>query len=193
MLFRDESQSQRALIEVQTWVRNYLEKHDSQDEVLGVERTVSTKTEHLTISGRIDRIDRRDGEVVVVDYKTGRGELTDDDARTSMTLAIYADSIHRSMRQECYRVELHHLPTSTVASHRHSPESLARHLGRADAIGVEISQAQHLVTEGGDPEHHFPAQPGPLCGWCDYWSICEVGRAATTQREPWAGVDEKFE
>lgn len=194
-LFRDLEQSSRARDLVRGWVRTYLDKHSDRDDpsitVRGVERTVSTTTEHLTISGRIDRIDERAGEIVVVDYKTGRGELTDDDARTSMTLAIYADAIRRSLRHECHQVELHHLPTGTVASHRHTPEGLARHLGRADAIGVELRDAVRAHAENpGDADQNFPARTGGLCGWCDFWSICPEGQAASTQRETWAGVDD---
>lgn len=190
-LFRDVEQSERARERVRDWVRTYLDRHPERDDptmtVRGVERTVSTTTEHLTISGRIDRIDQRADEIVVVDYKTGRSALSDDDARTSMTLAIYADAVRRSLRHECHRVELHHLPSGTVASHQHTPESLARHLGRADAIGLEIRDA--LRSEQPEQER-FPAAPGRLCGWCDFWTICAEGQAATTAQEPWVGVDD---
>ena len=65
--------------------------------------------------GRVDRIDDRAGEgVVVVDYKTGRSVLTVDDARTSLALAVYAAAAARTLRRPCTRVELHHLPTGEV-------------------------------------------------------------------------------
>lgn len=195
-LFRDEMQSGWALERVRQWVRTYLDKQPAR-EVRGVERTVSTMTAHLTISGRVDRIDEREGRIVVVDYKTGRGELTDDDARVSRTLAIYADAVRRTLRHECFDVELHHLPTSTIARHRHTAESIARHLARADEIGVELKAAveQHAaeIGAGADADSLFPATAGPLCGWCDFWTICQVGQAATARREPWAGVDESLQ
>ncbi len=55
------------------------------------------------------------GELVVVDYKTGRHVLTVDDARTSLALALYALAAERVMRRPCRRVELHHLPTGNGA------------------------------------------------------------------------------
>jgi RecB family exonuclease len=191
-LFRDPQQSTDARERVRAWVRGYLDKHagDASTEVRGVERTISTMTEHLNISGRIDRIDERGGRFVVIDYKTNRGELSEEDARVSRTLAIYADSVRRSLRQPCHDVELHHLPTGTIARHTHTDESLARHLGRADEIGLEIRDATRALEQGGDADRLFPATPGPLCGWCDYRSLCPTGAAATPERDPWVGVDE---
>ncbi len=56
------------------------------------------------MSGRIDRLDDRrgadgSGELVVVDYKTGRHVLTTDDARTSLPLALYALAAERVLRR----------------------------------------------------------------------------------------------
>jgi hypothetical protein len=71
---------------------------------------------------------------VIVDYKTGRTGLGPDDARGSRALALYAYAAERLFRRRTRRVELHHLPTGTVAAHEHTEESLgpARPAGRAD-------------------------------------------------------------
>ena len=53
-------------------VERYVETLDPTEEPLGVERTVGDGTPRLALSGRIDRLDRRGDELVVVDYKTGR-------------------------------------------------------------------------------------------------------------------------
>ncbi|MCW2644119.1 MAG: hypothetical protein JWP07_228, partial [Pseudonocardiales bacterium] len=79
--FRDDAQAARARATAGQWVQRYLdERVDADVEPVGVERTVGTTTTRLALSGRVDRIDERDGELVVVDYKTGRREFTDDDA-----------------------------------------------------------------------------------------------------------------
>ena len=72
------------------YVEAYLEGVDPRAEPVGRERTVSVRTEHAALSGRVDRIDDRPEGLVVVDYKTGRAPLTVDDARGSLALAIYA-------------------------------------------------------------------------------------------------------
>src|SRR5204863_1563528 len=99
---------------------------------------VAVKTGTLALSGRVDRIDRRGEDLVIVDYKTGRAELSSDDARGSRALALYAYATERVFRRRCRKVELHHLPTGTVAAHEHTEQSLSRHLGRAEATAADI-------------------------------------------------------
>ncbi len=118
--YRDESQQRSAFRRALDWLDAYLVGIDPADEPVGVERTVAARTPTLALSGRIDRLDRRGDELVVVDYKTGRRPLTDDDARGSRALALYAYATERTMRRRCRRVELHHLPTGTVLSHEHT-------------------------------------------------------------------------
>ena len=130
-------------------------------------------------------------ELVIVDYKTGRSGLDADDARGSQALALYAYAAERVFRRPCRRVELHHLPTGTVAAHEHTEESLERHLGRAAAIAEEASAADAPWRGGlssraedaaqGDADAIeaidavFPPSPGPMCSWCDVRRHCPAG------------------
>jgi hypothetical protein len=185
---------------------------DPHDEPLGVERTVATRTDRIAVSGRIDRLDARGPELVVVDYKTGRHVLTSDDARGSLALAIYAVAASRVLRRPCRRVELHHLPSGEVAVWEHTDESLARHLRRAEGIAEEAAAADeaYKAIAGGRPptgagivrvprprdgevdhgpyDEVFPPRPGPLCSWCDFARHCPEGREAAPRKEPWAAL-----
>jgi hypothetical protein len=58
----------------------YVAEH-AGDAPVSRERTLGTLTENVTVSGRIDRIDERDGEFVIVDYKTGSSIPTTADAK----------------------------------------------------------------------------------------------------------------
>lgn len=131
------------------------------------------------------------GGLVVVDYKTGRHLLTVDDARSSLPLALYALAAARVMRRPCFRVELHHLPTGRVLAWEHTPQSLARQLGRAEDIAGECARADDRYRDpaGDRGDATFPPQPGPRCGWCDYRAHCPEGSAAATGRRPWNGLD----
>src|SRR6185312_1719527 len=87
-------------------VERYTATLDPATEPLGVERTVGARTEQIVLSGRVDRLDERrepggDRVLAVVDYKTGRRPLTQDDARTSMPLALYALAAARMFRTVC--------------------------------------------------------------------------------------------
>ena len=194
--YRDDAQERDAYRRALGWLESYVGGLEPDAEPVGVERVVAVKTAVLAFNGRADRIDSRPGpegpELVIVDYKTGRSGLDADDARGSQALALYAYAAERVFRKPCRRVELHHLPTGTVAAHDHTPESLARQVSRAEETARDILAAERAVANGADPDEAFPATPGPRCGWCDYRRICPTG-AQTPGKDPWAAVDRPTE
>lgn len=190
--YRDEEQERAIFRHALDWLESYVDTLSPEDEPVGVERVVAVKTAVLAFNGRADRIDSRPGpdgpELVIVDYKTGRAGLDADDARGSQALALYAYAAQRVFRRPCRRVELHHLPSGTVAAHEHTEESLARQVSRAEATARDITAAERAVADGGDPDQAFPVTPGPGCSWCDYRRTCPAGAEATA-KEPWAAVE----
>ncbi len=170
----------------QGWVSDYIAEIDTTIEPVGLERWVSAPVGKIVAEGRVDRIDERDGEVVIVDYKTGRSALTTDDARGSQALALYVLAARRTLRRPCTRVELHHLPSGTVAAWEHTDESLTRHQSRAEEAAEEIQLATDTLKAGGDPDVLFPVQVGRQCSWCDFRRSCPEGQAAGPAAEPWA-------
>ncbi|MBK5306515.1 MAG: PD-(D/E)XK nuclease family protein [Frankiaceae bacterium] len=187
--FTDEAQADRHREHAGDMVARYVAALDPHDEPVGVERTVATRTGALAVSGRVDRVDRRGDELVVVDYKTGRSVLTVDDARGSLALALYALACERTLRRTCTAVELHHLPTGRVARFDHTQESLARHLSRAEAIGAEAVAAAEALRAGGDADELFPPRVSRVCGWCDFVRTCPAGLAAAgAPKKPWDGL-----
>jgi RecB family exonuclease len=97
--FRDDEQADRWRARAAGWLTDYVTELDPADEPVGTERTVGATTERLALSGRIDRIDSRGDELVVVDYKTGRVPSTADEARGSPALAIYVLGVRRTLRR----------------------------------------------------------------------------------------------
>jgi RecB family exonuclease len=207
--FRDDAQADQWRGRAAAMTASYAAGLDPDDEPVGVERTVSTATHGMALSGRVDRIDLRgsdDGgdELVIVDYKTGRRPLTDDDARSSLALAVYVVAARRTLRRRSRRVELHHLPSGTVAAFEHSEESLDRHLRRAEEIAHDASAADTVWREELAPRAEdaavgdadaieaidavLPPVVGPMCAWCDFRQQCPEGRAASESLQPWAGL-----
>jgi putative RecB family exonuclease len=186
--FRDPDQSALWCHRTRQWVESYVTELDPDDEPLGVERTISAKTARLAISGRADRIDDRDGELVIVDYKTGRRPLGRDDARNSLALAMYAIGARRIFRRPCRKVELHHLPTGTIAAAEHTDATLERHIDRAEARAQDIVAATDAYASGAAADQVFPPAPGPGCSWCDVRRHCPQGRRASIERRSWDGL-----
>lgn len=188
--FRDGEQSLVWRRRMRGAVTAYLGGVDPDARPMGIERTVSFLSGDLRVTGRLDRLDDRDGELVVVDYKTSRVAPTDDDARTSLPLALYAAAVWKMFRRRTLRVELHHVPSGTVAAHEHTPESLARKVEQARSIARDARRADLDFAERGEGSDLFPPRPGPLCGWCDLRAHCPEGRAAAPEQSDWAALEE---
>jgi putative RecB family exonuclease len=186
--FRDPHQSERSRRMVRNWVGDYATSLDPALEPRGVERTVAMRTERLAASGRVDRIDERDGALVIVDYKTGRRTTTENDARSSLALALYAVGAQRTLRAPCTRVELHHLPSGEVSSWEHTPQSLERHVRRAEAIAEDIETALVAVASGASAEEVFVPVTGSQCSWCDFRRHCPQGQQAAPGKTSWAAL-----
>jgi RecB family exonuclease len=188
--FRDADQSVRWRDRSRGQVATYLADVDARTQPLGIERTVSLKTQTLALQGRIDRLDDRPEGLTVVDYKTSRVAPTEDDARTSLPLALYAAAVWKMFRRRCVRVELHHVPTGGVVVHEHTPESLRRKLEEAESIARDARAAEEDYAELGAESTRFPARVGPLCQWCDFRAHCPAGQAYGAEKSGWAALDE---
>ena len=189
--FRDDEQSVAVRGRAAAWVEEYLAKLDPGLAPVGVERTVTAHTSTLVITGRADRIDQApDGSLAVVDYKTGRHVPTEADAAGSLALAAYAVGARRTIRRPCHRVELHHLPTGTVAVAEHSAASLAAAVDEAQALGAQAASADAAHAAGRTGDDVFPPAPGGRCSWCDFRRHCPQGRAAAPERRPWDGLSD---
>jgi RecB family exonuclease len=177
-------------------VHAYVAHLDPRDEPLGVERKVAMIHAGVALEGRVDRIDERttdDGEreIVIIDYKTGRHVLDVYDARASLALAVYAAAAARTLRRPCRRVELHHLPSGTVAVWEHTPDSIDRHLGRAADIAAECAAADEAFRAGlkaAEVDRVFPPNVSSACSYCDFVRQCPEGRAGGYLREPWSAL-----
>jgi len=193
--FRDDAQAALYRERARGWVADYVERHavtdapEPQGDPVGRERWLSAPVGTIVAEGRADRLDERDGEIVVVDYKTGRRVPDTEDVRRSPALALYALAVHRVLRRPCRRVELHHLPSGTVAAADHDEDSLAAHRARAEASATGLAEAaEEWEAAPRRTEDLFPPAPGPRCGACDVRRHCPEGRAAAPPDAAWAGL-----
>jgi len=138
----------------------YVASVDPHDEPVGIERTVAVKTETLAVSGRVDRIDMRGAEAVVVDYKTGRHK-TDKQLREDIQLSLYqmgareAWGLPGSAQSYYYVLENEKVPVE------HTEDELQR-------VRTAVTEiADGILAQDFDPT------PSPdICAVCDYRIIC---------------------
>jgi RecB family exonuclease len=189
--FRDDRQAAAYRARARDWVADYVTEMLDRDEpdeepAVGLERWVSVSTGRVVAEGRVDRIDRRGDELVIVDYKTGRHRPTPADVAASPALALYAVATERTLRRTCRQVELHHLPSGEVAGWRHDEASLAAHVRRAEETAGELAAAGDALAAGADPDALFPARPAPRCAGCPMRRSCPEGRAVGPEAQAWA-------
>jgi RecB family exonuclease len=186
--YRDQQQEDRFRGRARDMVGGYLVRVDPRREPVGIERMVGLRTHGVALYGRVDRIDRRGDELVVIDYKTGRQPPDEAAVRGSLQLAVYVAAVQATLGARCVRAELHHLPSARVARTDFAAGTLARQLDRAARLAREAVAAERALTAGvtgGDP---FPPRTGAWCGWCPFLQHCPTGQAVAVGYPPWAGL-----
>ena len=187
--FRDDEQSERWRATAAVQTAAYAERLDAANQPLGIERSVALRTPSMVLNGRVDRLDDREGELVVVDYKTSRRPPEPGEARTSLALGFYATAVAAMFRRDCRRVELHHVPSGEVVVHQHTPESLSRKVAEAESIAADLVRADAAIGSGAAEGQKFAPRTGPLCGWCDFRAHCPEGQAAAPLKSGWAALE----
>lgn len=144
----------------------YCQSYELGIRPIGVEEWVSTKLPNgVSVFGKADRIDRArglDAGIEVVDYKTGRCRIEDDELNEVLAARFYALAAGRTLHQPVVKVRFVYLLEDVECTWRPENEDLAE---------VE----QELVDLTGEIASTEEFAPNPACGlcrWCAYRSIC---------------------
>ena len=121
------------------------------------------ETGDFVLFGYADRVVRLgEGRWEIHDYKTGSSLPTQTQSDQDRQLALYQIAIEQ-MYPEARDVDLvwHYLAFDMEVRSRRTPEQIVE----LRAETVERMSAAETCTE-------FPTRTGPLCGWCEYRSVC---------------------
>jgi DNA helicase-2/ATP-dependent DNA helicase PcrA len=129
-------------------------------EILETERRFRFEVGEATVSGRMDRLDRNgnNGEVVIVDYKTGKPK-SQEDADESLQLSVYALAARRQGMTPGPLVFIN-LENGTAVESRRSAEGLSKAENKVIDVARKIAAGE------------FKPKPSFLCRNCSYYSIC---------------------
>lgn len=129
-------------------------------QVLHTEEFFEVKIGKTAVVGRIDRIDKLlSGEVVVVDYKTGKPQ-SQDDADQSLQLSIYALAARQKWSYKADHLAFYNLDENNTVITRRSEADLHAAEGRVEEVAAEIAEGR------------FDPSPGFNCRFCAYRSLC---------------------
>jgi putative RecB family exonuclease len=147
-------------------VENYFRLEDPRRvEPAGREQLVEFVIDGLRLRGYVDRIDiSPDGDVRIVDYKTGTSPREAFEAKALFQMKFYALVIWRTRGVVPRQLRLMYLSDSDTLSYAPDPVELERFERTLRAIWMAIQRA----TETRD----FRPNPGRLCEWCGHHALC---------------------
>ncbi|MDE2179624.1 MAG: ATP-dependent helicase, partial [candidate division NC10 bacterium] len=131
-----------------------------------VEKRFRFEVDDDIVTGFLDRMDEREGETVIIDYKSSSArdhKAADKEARESQQLALYALAYWESVGRLPDRVELHFLTPGGVI------------VGQAIKKEKDLQQAADRVREAaaGIRTGLFQATPSQwVCSFCAFRTIC---------------------
>jgi putative RecB family exonuclease len=173
--FRDVAEESEHFTAGEEMLRRYFEEAvRSERETVFVERTFSLEYPRYVLFGKLDRLDRLpSGELEVVDYKSGRRTVSEEDVRGSLALALYQLVVARTYPMEPVRAAIYCLRTGATASVLRSTEELS-----------ELEEGFRSLAERILDEVDYAPTPGPHCAECAFQRICP---ASTIRATPEAG------
>ena len=147
-------------------VANYFAVEDP-DEItpVGVELTLDAHIGGVRLRGILDRLDRTpDGELVVVDYKTGRAPSPNYEQARLAGVQLYALLCQEVLGQRPAQVRLLHLKEPTVIAAEPTEQVLRGQRTKTLAVWDAIERACR--------SEDFRPKTGPLCNWCAFQAFC---------------------
>ena len=150
-------------------LHNYLKLENPQTlEPLEQERWVRGSIEDLNLRGILDRMDEdKDGNLVIVDYKSGKSPLAKYKEPRFFALKLYALLIRDELGVTPVELKLIYLKNSTIHTLKVNDAML-------DEAKVEILKIWEDIKKAFE-ENNFPATKNNLCkDWCYYKPICPL-------------------
>jgi putative RecB family exonuclease len=145
---------------------NYFALEDpSRIEPAAREQLVEVVIDGLRLRGYVDRLDEnQDGDLRVVDYKTGSTPREAFEAKALFQMKFYALVLWRTRGVVPRQLRLMYLADTDTLSYAPDADELARFERTLKAIWAAIERA----TQTGD----FRPSPSGLCAWCDHQARC---------------------
>lgn len=152
--------------DAESLVRNYFLLEDPNEvNAVGIELTVEARLGDVRLRGIIDRLDLTPGgELVVIDYKTGRAPSSAYEQSKLIGVHIYALLCQEVLGRRPVEVRLLHLREPTTITAEPSEQALRGHRQRAIAVWSAIERACR--------DEDFRPRPSPLCKFCRFQAFC---------------------
>ncbi len=152
--------------DARTLVGNYFELEDPNAvSPVGVELSLEARIGDVRLRGIIDRLDRTpDGDLVIVDYKTGRAPAPAHESSKLLGVHLYALLCQEVLGRRPVAVRLLHLKEPTTITAEPTEQALRGHRTKTLAVWSAIERACR--------EEDFRPRVSPLCNFCRFREFC---------------------
>ena len=166
MLGLDDDASRQFFERARSIATKYLTMEDpTAVRDVGLELRLEAPIGDLMLRGIIDRLDLTDdGDLVVIDYKTGRAPRQGHERSRMSGIQFYAFLCESVFGQRPKEIRLMYLASGETIASTPTDQSIRYITTRASAVWKAISTA----CDRGE----FRPKPGPLCNFCAYRPWC---------------------
>jgi putative RecB family exonuclease len=152
--------------DAESLVQNYFALEDPNEITsVGIELMLEARVGSMRLRGILDRLDRTpEGDLVVIDYKTGRAPSVAFEQSKLIGVHIYALLCQEVLGQKPVQVKLLHLKEPMVIIAEPSDQAVRGQRLKATAIWSAIEQACH--------NEDFRPRTSALCNYCRFQAFC---------------------
>jgi putative RecB family exonuclease len=130
-----------------------------------VERMLRYDMGPFVLSGRVDRVDEHpDGRLEIVDYKSGRDSVTQEEVANDLAMCAYQLLLRRTHPDRRVFATIHALRAGHSASHELDGQDLAQFEEDLRLLGEEVLERDFLSI--------IPTYK-EACAHCDFVSLCK--------------------
>ena len=147
-------------------LRAYLTAPENQKLPLAAELAFEVKAGDYRLAGIVDRVDENDGNVIVVDFKSGTRKPSAKDLDGDLQFTLYAFAIEQMLGRPVEKVVHCHLRTGDRFE-AHPTD---------DHFAWLLDEVLPFVA-GGVAQGEFAPRSGYWCNWCDYRELCRAENA----------------
>jgi len=167
----DAEQTTKFFAKVTKISRNYLEMDEEADEVdvVQLETKLRSSLDGWELVGIIDRLDRVEHGLAVVDWKSGRAPSEKYEAKAMLGLHFYSLLVEHTMGEPPVEASLVFLGERRTIMMQCSERRNRTFERRLTAV-IDMIERSYAVGE-------FTPKPSRLCGWCDHKAHCPAAPA----------------
>jgi len=147
-------------------LEGYYENTKSGAITIFTERQLRQDMGEFVLIGRIDRLARRpDGALEIIDYKTGRESVTEEEVACDLAMSIYQLLVKRKNPDSRVVATIHCLRTGQSAS----AELSAEQLDELEQFIRRTAAEMLKITE----DTEIPPVRKDICDGCDFFKVCQ--------------------